>query len=75
MLNKVYFFFSEAENRRKSNKTVPVQLYGSTAFDDIQSNHNNTDTEEAIESVLFNGASLLSGLDLEKCISDKANCP
>ena len=73
MLNKVYFFFSEAENRRKSKKTVPVQLYGSTAFDDIQSNHNKE--EEAIESVLFNGVSLLSGLDLEKCNSDKANCP
>ena len=71
----MYFFFSEAENRRKSKKTVPVQLYGSTAFDDIQSNYNNTDTEEAIESVLFNGVSLLSGLDLEKCNSDKANCP
>lgn len=75
MLNKVYFFFSKAENRRKSKKTVPVQLYGSTAFDDIQSKHNNKDTEEAIESVLFNGVSLLSGLDLEKCNSDKANCP
>lgn len=71
----MYFFFSKAENRRKSKKTVPVQLYGPTAFDDIQSNHNNTDTEEAIESVLFNGVSLLSGLDLEKCNSDKANCP
>ena len=54
---------------------MPVQLYGSTAFDDIQSNHNNTDTEEAIESVLFNGVSLLSRLNLEKCNSDKANCP
>ena len=59
----MYFFFSKAENRRKSKKAVPVQLYGSTAFDDIQSNHNNKDTEEAIESVLFNGVSLLSGLD------------
>ena len=54
---------------------MPVQLYGSTAFDNIQSKHNNKDTEEAIESVLFNGVSLLSGLDLEKCNSDKANCP
>ena len=54
---------------------MPVQLYGSTAFDDIQSNHNNKDTEEAIESVLFNGVSLLSGLDLEKYNRDKANCP
>lgn len=71
----MYFFFSKAENRRKSKQTVPVQLYGSTAFDDIQSNHNNKDTEEAIESVLFNGVSLLSGLDLEKYNRDKANCP
>lgn len=71
----MYFFFSKAENRRKSKKTVPVQLSGSTAFDNLQPNHNNTDTEEAIESVLFNGVSLLSGLDLEKCNSDKANCP
>ena len=59
----MYFFFSKAENRRKSKKTVPVQLYGSTAFEDIQPNHKNKDTEEAIESVLFNGVSLLSGLD------------
>ena len=65
----MYFSFSKAENRRKSKKTVPVQLYGSTAFDDIQSNHNKKDTEEAIESVLFNGVSLLSGLDLEKNVT------
>ena len=62
----MYFFFSKAENRRKTKRTVPVQLYGSTAFGDILSNHNNKDTKEAIESVLFNGVSLLSGLDLEK---------
>ena len=34
--------------------------------DRVQSNHVNTDTEGAVERVLFNGVSVLSGLNLKK---------
>ena len=34
--------------------------------DRVQSNHVNTDTEGAVERVLINGVSVLSGLNLKK---------